>query len=69
MGHLDELKYGTISSSNNKYALIKKNKVKYDIKRRLQSVRSKSTQDDRDSEIIDLKIQFKQTSPLKPKNF
>ena len=68
MGHLDELKYGTISSSNNKYALIKKNKVKYDIKRRLQSLRSKSTQDDRDSEIIDLKIQFKQTSPLKPKN-
>ena len=69
MGHLDELKYGTISSSNNKYALIKKNKVKYEIKRRLQSLRSKSTQDDRDSEIIDLKIQFKQTSPLKPKNF
>lgn len=69
MGHLDELKYGTIASSNNKYALIKKNKVKYDIKRRLQSLRSKSTQDDRDSEIIDLKIQFKQTSPLKPKNF
>jgi hypothetical protein len=68
MGHLDELKYGTIASSNNKYALIKKNKVKYDIKRRLQSLRSKSTQDDRDSEIIDLKIQFKQTSPLKPKN-
>ena len=69
MGHLDELKYGTIASSNNKYALIKKNKVKYEIKRRLQSLRSKSTQDDRDSEIIDLKIQFKQTSPLKPKNF
>jgi hypothetical protein len=69
MGHLDELKYGTIASSNSKYALIKKNKVKYDIKRRLQSLRSKSTQDDRDSEIIDLKIQFKQTSPLKPKNF
>ena len=69
MGHLDELKYGTIASSNNKYALIKKNKVKYNIKRRLQSLRSKSTQDDRDSEIIDLKIQFKQTSPLKPKNF
>ena len=68
MGHLDELKYGTISSSNNKYALIKKNKGKHDIKRRLQSLRSKSTQDDRDSEIIDLKIQFKQTSPLKPKN-
>ena len=68
MGHLDELKYGTIASSNNKYALIKKNKVNYDIKRRLQSLRSKSTQDDRDSEIIDLKIQFKQTSPLKPKN-
>jgi hypothetical protein len=68
MGHLDELKYGTIASSNNKYALIKKNKVKYEIKRRLQSLRSKSTQDDRDSEIIDLKIQFKQTSPLKPKN-